>query len=189
MTGSMKAWSAAMALTLAAGTVQAAEPQVKAPAPAKPVDLNRLYSGSWVEVARHPTKITRSCFDGGISYEVVEPARIKARDYCHAEKADGKLRSISGSGTIQDPGFNAKTHITYRFMGFIPVTQDRWVLDHADDYSWFIQADPAFENMWIFTRDAHVDPALLKELIARAKALGYDPAQLEFPGQVRAAAR
>lgn len=183
MAGRLTAWSAALALVLPVGAAPAAEPQPRAPAPANPVDLNRLYSGSWVEIARHPTKLTASCVDGGISYAVVNPSRIKVSDYCHADKPDGKLRSISGTGMIRDPGFNAKMHVTYEFKGFIPIGQDHWVLDHADDYSWFIQADPSFENLWIFTRDAHVDPALLKELVGRAKAFGYDPARLEFPAR------
>ena len=183
MTGRAKAWAAAMALLLLGGAAQAAVPVVKAPAPSKPVDLNRLYRGAWVEVARHPTKITAGCIDGGISYEVVDPTRIKVSDYCHADKPAGKLRSIGGSGTIEDPGFNAKMHVNYHYMGFIPIGQDRWVLDHGDDYSWFIEVDPTFENLWIFTRDAHVEPALLEELVGKAKAMGYDPAQLEFPGQ------
>jgi apolipoprotein D and lipocalin family protein len=183
MVGGIKAWGAALALILLGGSAPAAEPVVKAPAPSKPVDLNRLYSGAWVEIARHPTKLTASCIDGGISYEVVSPTKVKVSDYCHADKPDGKLRSISGTGMIKDPGTNAKMHVSYQYMGFIPIGQAHWVLDHADDYSWFIQADPSFENLWIFTREAQVDPALLKDLVARAKALGYDPAQLEFPGQ------
>ena len=92
-------------------------------------------------------------------------------------------RSIGGSGTIVDPGFNTpRRHLSYQYMGFIPVGQDRWMLDHDDAYTWFIAADPAFEDLWIFTRDAHVDPALLEgHGPGKAKAIGYDPGQLKIP--------
>ena len=166
---------------LGGGAVFAAE--THAPAPAKPVDLTRFYSGSWVEIGRRPMKLTDGCVAGATEYRILSPTRIDVRDTCHADTPGGKLKAIGGPGTILDPGTNAKLHVSYRFMGFIPVSRDYWVLDHADDYSWFISSDPAFENLWIYTRDPHVDPALLKTLIAEAKTLGYDTARLEFPAQ------
>ena len=172
-----------LAITLlAGGAAVAATPAIKAPAPAKAVDMDRLYTGAWVEIARHPTKLTAGCVDGGISFERVDETRLRVRDFCHAAKPAGKLRSIGGPGIVQDPGFNARIHVSYQFLGIIPVARDLWVLDHADDYSWFIQADPSFENLWIFTRDARPDASLVKDLVVRAKSLGYDPAQLEVLG-------
>jgi apolipoprotein D and lipocalin family protein len=56
------------------------------------------------------------------------------------------------------------------------------VLDHADDYSWFISADPTFEKLWIYTRDVP-DAATLAGLVQRARDLGYDTDRLEYPAQ------
>ena len=54
------------------------------------------------------------------------------------------------------------------------------VLDHADDYSWFISADPTFNKLWIYTREVpNADQR--QRLVARAQALGYDVSRLEFP--------
>lgn len=166
---------------LVGGAAMAAE--VRAPAPAKPVDLARFYSGSWAEIGRRPMKLTDGCVAGATEYAIQSPTRIKVRDICHAGTPGGKLKAIGGPGTILDPGTNAKLHVSYQFLGVIPVARDYWVLDHADDYSWFISSDPAFQNLWIYTRDPHVDAALLKSLVSKAQALGYDTAKLEFPPQ------
>jgi apolipoprotein D and lipocalin family protein len=76
-----------------------------------------------------------------------------------------------------DPGTNAKLRV--RYVGGL-ITWDYWVLDHAEDYSWFISADPTFDKLWIYTREVP-DAAERAALVARAAALGYDVSRLEFP--------
>jgi apolipoprotein D and lipocalin family protein len=78
---------------------------------------------------------------------------------------------------VLDPGMNAKLRV--RYIGGL-VTWDYWVLDHAEDYSWFISADPTFNKLWIYTREVP-DAAGRQALVARAAALGYDVSRLEFP--------
>lgn len=174
---------AALGGTLLFGAAQATAGAVKAPAPSRSVDLGRFYSGVWIEIGRRPMKLTDGCVAGATEYKAQSATRIDVNDTCHAGTPSGKLKSIGGPGTILDPGTNAKLHVSYRFLGFIPVARDYWVLDHDDAYSWFISSDPAFENLWIYTRDPHVDPTLLKTLVEKARALGYDTAKLEFPAQ------
>lgn len=167
-------------LAMAATAAMAA---VKAPSPAKPVDLARFYSGQWAEIGRRPMKLTDGCVAGATEYKALSATRIAVRDTCHAGTPTGKLKAIGGPGEIRDPGTNAKLHVVYRFLGFIPVSRDYWVLDHDDDYTWFISSDPSFQNLWIYTRDPRVDPALLKTLVEKARGLGYDVSKLEFPAQ------
>lgn len=174
------------ALSIAALLIAAIDPSVasaKAPEPAKSVDAARFYSGAWVEIGRRPMSLTDGCVAGATEYTLKSPTRVEVRDTCHSKTPAGKLKVIGGPATILDPGTNAKLRVNYRLFGFIPVTWTYWVLDHADDYSWFISSDPALKNLWIYTRDPHVDPAQLKDLVARAKAFGYDTAKLEFPAQ------
>ncbi len=174
--------AAAVAALAVSGISHAAT--AKAPEPARAVDLKRFYSGVWIEIGRRPMKLTDGCVAGATEYKIVGATRVNVRDTCHAGTPAGKLKAIGGPGEIKDPGANAKLHVTYRVFGFIPVASwEYWVLDHDDAYTWFISADPTFKNLWIYTRDPHVDPALLKSLIAKAQALGYDTAKLEFPAQ------
>lgn len=154
-----------------------------APQPSRAVDLQRFYSGTWIEIGRRPMKLTDGCVAGATTYRIVSPTRIAVVDTCHAGTPAGKLKSIGGPARIRDPGANAKLHVTYRFLGFIPVARDYWVLDHDEDYGWFISADPRFHDLWIYTRATRPDPALTARLVERAKALGYDVSKLEFPAQ------
>ena len=101
-------------------------------------------------------------------------------DFCHAGSPAGKLKTIGGPARI-DSGSSAKLHVSYRLFGIVPVPRDYWVLERADDYSWFISADPSFHDLWIYTRNPRPAPADIAPLLARAKALGYDTGLLEFP--------
>jgi apolipoprotein D and lipocalin family protein len=170
---------AAAILILGAGSANAAG----APAPTKPVDAKRFYSGVWREIGRRPIKLTDGCVAGATEYTITTPTRVRVRDTCTKGTPSGHLEAIGGPARILDPGTNAKLRVSYRFAGLIPVDREFWVLDHADDYSWFISADPTFKDLWIYTRDPRVSEAQRAELVAKAKAMGYDVSQLEFPAQ------
>ncbi len=153
--------------------------QVRAPQPLKSIDAERFYSGRWLEIGRLPMRITDGCVAGASIYTLVEPTRVDVRDTCQVGTPDGKERAIGGRGEILDPGTNAKLRVKY-LAGF--VTWDYWVLDRADDYSWFISADPTFDRLFIYTRE---QPSMAErdQLVERARALGYDVSRLEFPAQ------
>lgn len=151
--------------------------QVRAPQPARTVDLDRFYAGRWLEIARLPMRLTDGCVAGATNYVVVNPTRVDVRDTCQVGSPQGREKAIGGRGEVLDPGMNAKLRV--RYVGGL-ITWDYWVLDHAEDYSWFISADPTFEKLWIYTREVP-DAAGRQALVARAAALGYDVRRLEFP--------
>jgi len=151
----------------------------RAPQPAKQIDLQRLWSGRWHEIARLPARITDGCVAGASIYSPASETRVDVRDTCQVGSPTGKEKAIGGRGEILDPGTNAKLRVRY-LHGLI--TWDYWVLDRAEDYSWFISADPAFDRLFIYTRDLPSD-AERTRLTARAAALGYDVSRLEFPAQ------
>jgi apolipoprotein D and lipocalin family protein len=147
-----------------------------APTPAKPVDPARLYSGRWLEIARLPMSITKGCVAATTDYVLDQNNRVTVTEACHARTPSGSLRSITSPGRILDPGVNAKLRVSYPLF----ISWDFWILDHADDYGWFISGDPAHERLFIFTREVP-DAATLSRLVERARALGYDASRLEFP--------
>lgn len=149
--------------------------------PAVKIDPARFYTGTWYEIGRRPMKLTDGCVAGGTTYTPRGGVKIGVLDFCHQGSPTGKRKTIRGPARIMDPGTNAKLHVSYRFLGLVPVQRDYWVLDRADDYSWFISADPTFKDLWIYTRNPRPSQAELAPLVARAKALGYDTAKLEFP--------
>jgi apolipoprotein D and lipocalin family protein len=182
--------AAAAALLLAgcAGTNMAGSPMAgsgRAPEPSKRVDAARLYSGTWHEIGRRPMTITDGCVAGATEYGPDRNGGIAVLDSCRKGSPSGELKTVGGPGTILDPGVNAKLRVDYKLYGVFPVQRDYWVLDRADDYSWFISADPTFKDLYIFARDPQIGPAQRKRLVARAAALGYDVSKLEFPEQPR----
>ena len=178
--GRLSIAAAATAVALMSGGAAMA---AHAPEPAKPVDAARFYTGEWIEIGRRPMSLTDGCVAGATTYTAGGGDKVDVRDTCHKGTPQGAEKAIGGPGTILDPGTNAKLHVSYRLFGVVPVGRDYWVLDHADDYSWFISADPSFENLWIYTRNPDISPQMRKMLVERAQALGYDVNKLEFPAQ------
>ena len=151
--------------------------EYRAPQPLKAIEIDRLWSGRWHEVARLPDRLTDGCVAGASVYRPLGGDRIAVRDTCQIGTPEGKEKAISGDGRILDPGTNAKLRVRY-LHGL--VTWDFWVLDRADDYSWFISTDPTFHRLFIYTRDVP-SAAEIKALTDRARALGYDVSRLEYP--------
>ena len=154
--------------------------EVRAPQPAKPVDLAQHYTGVWHEIGRRPMLITNGCVAGATEYKPgAAPNEILVRDTCRKDTPSGKEKAISGKATIEDPGTNAKLHVRYNLIA----KRDYWVLDRADDGSWFISADPQMKDLYIYARDPQISDAKVAELTRRAGELGYDVSNLEFPAQ------
>ena len=149
--------------------------------PTTTIDTARFYVGTWYEIGRRPMSLTDGCVAGGTTYTPQGGDKVEVLDFCHKGSPAGELETVGGPGRISDPGQNAKLHVSYRFFGVFTVPRDYWVLARADDYSWFISADPSFENLWIYTRAPHPSEAQIAALVVRAKALGYDTRLLEFP--------
>jgi apolipoprotein D and lipocalin family protein len=157
--------------------------KIAAPAPAKRVDADKLFNGRWAEIGRTPMKLTDGCVAGATTYTKLSATRVQVRDTCQDKTPSGKEKAIGGPGKILDPGTNTKLHVTYKILGIIPLGRDYWILDHADDYSWFISSDPAFKNLWIYARDPRIGRPEIDSLVAKARAMGYDTSKLEFPAQ------
>ena len=150
----------------------------KAPEPARPVEAASFFSGRWYEIGRTPMKLTDGCVAGYTDY-LRKGDDITQRDACRDQTPAGKEKVIAGPLKILNPGQNTKVHVSYRLFGLIPIVRDYWMLDHGE--GWFIQATPDYSMVNLYTREAHPSAERITDLTARTKALGYDPAKLEFP--------
>ncbi len=151
-----------------------------APPPVAQVDAARFYAGEWHEIAYRPNWATQGCVAGITRYAPKDKAyEIGVRDSCREEAVDGKEKAIEGTGYILDQGVNAKIRVDY----FPFVSRETWVAALASDYSWFISVTPDFGEVNIFTRDPQPGAALVADLTARVKAMGYDTSLLYFPPQ------
>jgi len=133
-----------------------------APAAAEPpplqtvarVDLQR-YLGLWHEQARY-----ENWFQGADCLNVTA-------EYAFDEDGD-----ISVVNTCRDAAGQVTDEFQWPFFG------DYWIVALADDYSWAIVSEPDREYLWILTRAATISEELRADLVARAAALGFDPAKL-----------
>jgi apolipoprotein D and lipocalin family protein len=175
--------AAAWAALLLSAAPSLAQTPPAAPEPRKPVEVSRLYTGLWHELARHPMAVMKGCVASAIDYDGAPSNKLEVHNTCRMGSPTGKLREISGPATILDPGVNAKILVKYRVVGFIPIEAEYWVLDHDDAYSWFISTSPSFKNLWIYTRSIDIPESERQALLDRARALGYDVSKLEFSVQ------
>jgi apolipoprotein D and lipocalin family protein len=172
--GPRRIWRFVLGAALAAATAAHATPL--APEPRKPIDPNR-YLGRWYEIARVPNTLQERCEGatsdwskaGGDQYNVVQT--------CHIGAPNGPAKVWRGAGRLIAP---SKIRIGF-FGGF--VHQDYWVIDRDEDYNWSIMGTPNPRYVWIFSRRAVLTPAQKAALVARAKSLGYDTANLVYDEQ------
>ena len=178
----MRVWSRfGLFLTLAIGqTASATGGNIPtAPQPLKPIDPARFFTGRWYEIARTPNMFTNGCVAGTTDFYRTDGQLIE-RDACRRGTPEGTEKVFKGPVDILDPQDN-KFVVHYTLFGFVPFAQTYWVLDHADDYNWFIVSNPSFQNIALLGRIPRQPPAEVAALTARAKAMGYDTSKLEFP--------
>jgi apolipoprotein D and lipocalin family protein len=181
-----RAYPVSMALAgalILGGVAFAATRQPSAPEPAKPVDAARFFIGRWYEIARTPMKLTDGCVAGTTDFFKDSKGRTIDRDACRSDTPEGKEKKFEGPITILDPTQSNKFRVDYKLFGPIHAPKTWWILDHGDDYQWFIVSDPEFKTVSLFTRAPNPAPPEIDQLTARAKALGYDASKLEHPAQ------
>jgi apolipoprotein D and lipocalin family protein len=154
-----------------------------APEPKKPIDAAQFYTGRWYEIARTPMKLTDGCVAGTTDYYKDESGKLIDRDACRKDTPEGKEKLFAGPVTILNPGLNNKVSVHYKVFGIFTVSKTYWMLDHGDDYAWFIVSDPSFKDISLFTRAANPSKTDVKDLTDRAQALGYDTTKLEYPAE------
>lgn len=152
-----------------------------APEPVKPIDPARLYTGTWYEIARTPMSLTNGCVAGTTQYYQRYDGQLMDFDACRMNTPAGKEKSIQGPVMVLNPGENTKVTVYYTVFGVIPIQRTYWMLDHADDYSWFIESGRDFKVISLFTRSPRPSATEVAAVVGRAKSLGYDVSKLEYP--------
>lgn len=165
--------AAAVGLSIASAAQVAAAPEV--------AKVGRdHYQGTWLEIGRTPMFLTDGCVAGYSTYRRGKtPDEVLVEDGCHVETPSGRLKTVHGTGKIQDLGTsNAKMRVRYPLL----ITFNYWVLYKSPDKSWFISSNPSMTDLWIYSR-AVPSHARLQRMIRKASELGYDVRKLEFPAQ------
>ncbi len=140
--------------------------------PVERIDLAR-YLGTWHEVARMPNRYQEDCVSGTTAtYLRGEDGEIVVRNACTTGdgeriSVDGVAREVvSGSGNLQ-------VRFAPRWLAWLPVWADYWVLDLDPDYRWAVVGGPTRKFLWVLARDPQLDPDVFDGIKARAAARGY----------------
>lgn len=172
---------AALALTLTMITGLAAA--APAAAQSTQIDLDR-FDGRWFEIVRNPNRVQKDCSRAQIDFTPAgEADRYRLRVTC-TRRPGGQIETLNANARISNPGTN--TRFRFTLTGLLSVGglagQNYRVWDHAPDYRWAILALPDKSNWWIWHRDQNASQATRDQLVARARALGFDTSNLVQTG-------
>ncbi|MGE8561330.1 MAG: lipocalin family protein [Acinetobacter sp.] len=163
------------AVLLGLGMATMAYAQTKSLHTVEKVELDR-YLGVWYEVARKPMYFQNKCDrDVTATYTLNENGNVGVDNRCYSK--DGKLNQSVGEAFIQNAPFNTKLKVSFlpEAVRWLPVGRgDYWVLKIDDDYQTVLVGEPRRRYLWVLSRSAQPDQAVVKEYLDYAQSVGYD---------------
>lgn len=151
-----------------------------APQPAKPVAAT-VFSGRWYEIAHTQNMMQKDCQGATSEFSGWAGGAFHVLQTCHHGAPQGPAKVVNAKAKIIPASGNAKMKMMF-FGGMI--SQEYWILDHADDNAWAIMGTPGGKYVWLMARRPVLDPATKAAALQRVHALGYDLARLAFPQQL-----
>lgn len=134
------------------------------------------YLGVWYEVARKPMYFQNKCDrDVSATYTLNENGNIGVDNRCYTK--DGQLNQSIGEAFIQNAPFNTKLKVSFlpESVRWLPVGRgDYWVLKIDDAYQTVLVGEPRRRYLWVLSRSAQPDQAVVKEYLDYAQSIGYD---------------
>ena len=166
-----------------AGTASATpQPPKAVVAPVKPVAAN-LYTGRWYEIARTPNKMQADCQGSTMEFSSWVAGAFKVVQVCHQGAPTGPAKVVKVDGKVLPASQNAKLELV--MLGGL-ISQQYWILDHADNNRWLIMCTANQRYVWLMSRAPVLTVAEKAEAYARLQQLGFNLARLAFPQQIAA---
>ena len=139
------------------------------------------YMGTWYEIARLPQYFERDLDEVTAQYTLNDDDTIKV---VNSGVKDGEPTSITGKAKLKDPDANPQTG-ELRVSFFWPFYSDYRVIELAPDYSYALVTAGSRDYLWVLSRKPTMDKAQLDGILERAKALGFELGELEYPKPVK----
>ncbi len=149
-----------------------------APQPRQPIDPER-FAGRWYEIARTPNRLQPTCQRLAIDFARTSEG-FDVTNTC--TRANGNSDRVQATARITDSNTNAKMRMTARGVRAVAGSQEYWVLDRANDYSWAIMATPGGNYFWLWARNASPSASQRQAMLARVQALGYNTSNAVVTG-------
>jgi len=139
------------------------------------VQLDR-YLGVWYEIARKPMYFENKCSrDITATYTLNENGNVSVTNRCLSK--DGQLQQSIGEAFVQNAPFNTKLKVSFlpEAIRWLSVARgDYWILKIDDDYQTVLIGEPRRKYMWVLSRSAQPDQAVVNEYLEYAKSVGYN---------------
>ncbi len=171
------------ALAMASSAGAAPEPaKPRPPEPVRPVPAT-LYSGRWYEIARTPNKMQADCQGATSEFSGWIGGSFSVTQICHKGSPLGPRQSFDAHGHVLPATDNAKMKLG--FLGGL-ISQEYWILDHADNGDWAIMDRSDGRYVWLLSRQPSLSAPDRAAALARLQALGFNLSNLTFPLQLQA---
>lgn len=138
------------------------------------VDLNR-YLGKWYEIARITQSFEEGCVGVTAEYSLDEDGDIAVKNSCRKDRLDGELKVAHGTAKVVDTTTNSKLKVSF----FWPFYGPYWILELGSDYEYAVVGSPDRETLWILSRSPRMDEKLIREILARRAAQGFDVTKVD----------
>ena len=137
------------------------------------------FLGTWYEVARIDTSFEKDLEQVSALYTLAEDGSVKVLNKGYDRKKR-EVQTIEGRGVFV--GDTHKGALKVSIFGPFYASYNIIALVKAG-YRWAMVCgrDPAY--FWILSKDPEMEPKLLRELVIRAKSLGFDTDHLHYFGK------
>ena len=136
------------------------------------LDLNR-YMGTWYEVARLPDKTEKKCVRNVRILYALGDKKGTFQMGTSCELKDGTPDDYDATGKMDKQG-DGRLKLNHLVLFSTPY----WVLATGPAYEWALVGSPKHKTLWILSRTATLDPAVLAQLKEMATAQGFDLSKL-----------
>ena len=135
------------------------------------------YMGTWYEIARLPQYFERDLDEVKAQYTLNDDGTIRV---VNSGVKDGKPQSITGKAKLKHPDAKPQTG-ELRVSFFWPFYSDYRVIELAPDYGYAVVTAGNRDYLWVLARKPTMAKEQLDGILDRAKQLGFDLGELEYP--------
>lgn len=140
--------------------------------PVENIDI-MSYAGKWYSLYSIPTFMDKNWRETTETY-VIHPDGYYAVFTTYKMQGDDEQKYIRSKLFVVRGTRNAEMKAQFVW----PVKVDYWVIELAEDYSYVVVGHPKLKYLFIMSRKPEMPKELLKEVIERCHAKGYDTAKL-----------
>jgi apolipoprotein D and lipocalin family protein len=132
------------------------------------------YLGTWYEIARMPASFEKDLVNVTATYELRKDGKVDVINQGYKKTKKGKHKIAYGKAKFA--GNPDVGHLRVSF--FWPFYADYVVVALDSNYQFAMVTSDSHKYLWILSRTPKLDQAILDNLLAKAKELGFDMQKL-----------